>query len=59
MPEDDAPHPAKLVDLQMLFLLRGRERKRTEWDELLERSGFEVAGVAEGHRASVIEARSR
>jgi hypothetical protein len=26
VPEDDDPHPAKLVDLQMLFLLGGRER---------------------------------
>jgi hypothetical protein len=57
VPEDDAPHPAKLVDLQMLFLLGGRERTRSEWAELLRRGGFELAGVLEGRRANVIEAR--
>ena len=57
VPEDDAPHPAKLVDLQMLFLLGGRERTRPEWEELLHRGGFELAAVVEGRRANVIEAR--
>jgi hypothetical protein len=59
VPEDDMPHPAKLVDLQMLFLLGGRERTRTQWAELLRRGGFELAGVTDGRRASLIEARPR
>jgi len=57
VPEDDAPHPSKLIDLQMLVLLGGRERTRTDWAELLRRGGFELAGVIEGRRANVIEAR--
>jgi hypothetical protein len=54
VPEDDAPHPAKLVDLQMLFLLGGRERTRSEWAELLRRgvrARRRPRGTAgEGHR---------
>jgi len=57
VPEDDAPHPAKLIDLQMLILLGGRERTGAQWAELLRRGGFELAGVIEGRRANVIEAR--
>ena len=57
VPEDDRPHPSKLVDLQMLVLLGGRERTRTQWADLLQRGGFELAAVTEGRRASVIEAR--
>jgi hypothetical protein len=57
VPEDDDPHPAKLVDLQMLFLLGGRERTRSEWAGLLRRGGFELTAVIEGRRANVIEAR--
>jgi hypothetical protein len=57
VPEDDRPHPSKLVDLQMLVLLGGRERTRTQWAELLRRGGFELAAVTDGARASVIEAR--
>jgi hypothetical protein len=43
----------------MLFLLGGRERTRTQWAELLRRGGFELAGVTDGRRASLIEARPR
>ena len=57
VPEDDRPHLSKLIDLQMLVLLGGRERTRTQWAELLGRGGFELADVTDGQRASVIEAR--
>jgi len=57
VPEDDRPHPSKLIDLQMLVLLGGRERTRTQWAELLRRGGFELGDITEGVRASVIEAR--
>jgi hypothetical protein len=57
VPEGDEPHPAKLIDLQMLLLLGGRERTREQWAGLLRRGGFELAAVIEGRRANVIEAR--
>lgn len=36
IPEGDAPHHGKSVDINMLFLLGGRERTLTEFVELLE-----------------------
>ena len=57
VPEDDMPHLSKLIDLQMLVLLGGRERTRTQWTELLRRGGFELTAVSDGRRANVIEAR--
>ena len=57
IPDDDGPHPSKLLDLQMLILLGGRERSLEEWRDLLARGGFEVDDVSPGPRSSVITAR--
>jgi hypothetical protein len=57
IPDDSAPHPAKLLDLHMLVLLGGRERSESAWRELLAAGGFELVGVDTSARASVLEAR--
>lgn len=38
----NTPHPAKLLDLQMLVAQKGRERTATEFAELLDTAGFEL-----------------
>jgi len=40
LPEGNAPHPGKLVDLQMLVVVGGRERTQREWEVLLRGAGF-------------------
>jgi cyclopropane fatty-acyl-phospholipid synthase-like methyltransferase len=40
IPDGDTPHHAKSVDINMLFLLGGRERTLLELQELLHRNGF-------------------
>lgn len=40
LPEGNAPHPGKLLDLQMLVVVGGRERTQREWDVLLGGAGF-------------------
>jgi O-methyltransferase domain len=49
------PDGAKWLDLLMLALFGGRERDEAQWQELLERGGFEPAGIEDGF----IEARCR
>jgi hypothetical protein len=44
IPERDAPHPGKLVDLEML-MIGGRERTLREYREFLPHAGFEVTGA--------------
>jgi hypothetical protein len=36
---------AKILDIQMLVHLRGKERTQAEWKELLHAAGFQLAGV--------------
>jgi O-methyltransferase domain len=36
----DGPHPNRTMDIQMMTLLRGRERTIGEWSDLLQRSGL-------------------
>jgi len=45
MPSGPSPHLEKLIDLNMLALLRGRERTREEVSELFQRAGFKLARV--------------
>lgn len=45
VPEGDAPHPSKALDLDMLVLVGGRERTDAEWRTLLVSSGFEPPRV--------------
>jgi hypothetical protein len=39
------PEFAKILDIQMLVLLRGKERTRAEWNDLLRTAGFKLTGV--------------
>jgi hypothetical protein len=57
IPEPNVPSIGKLLDLEMLLFLTGRERTEKEYGELLSRAGFElnrivptpsVYGVIEG-----------
>ncbi|MDX6548230.1 MAG: hypothetical protein QOG33_1780 [Gaiellales bacterium] len=57
VPDDDRPHPSKLLDLQMLVLLGGRERTLEQWRQLLRASGFALGDISEGARSCVLEAR--
>jgi orsellinic acid C2-O-methyltransferase len=38
----DGPHPNLTMDIQMMTLLRGRERTIAEWSELFRRSGLKL-----------------
>lgn len=46
VPTDDDPHPVKILDLQMLVALGGRERTEEEFRVLLRSAGLEVERVA-------------
>jgi predicted O-methyltransferase YrrM len=45
LPEGDAPHPGRTLDLLMVTLTHGRERTREEYRRLLERAGLRMTGV--------------
>lgn len=40
MPDDDVPHPTKVIDLTMLAMFSGRERTEDEYRALLTSAGF-------------------
>lgn len=48
MPEDDAPHPTKSIDITMLGMLGGRQRSLSEWRRLLARAGFTLQRTVAG-----------
>ncbi|WP_233621864.1 methyltransferase [Amycolatopsis sp. WAC 04182] len=56
IPDDDRPHPEKLLDLHMLVLLGGRERGEAEWRGLLVEGGFDLVEVHRGPRSSLLVA---
>jgi O-methyltransferase domain len=56
VPPGDEPSYAKLLDLQMLVMLTGRERTEAEWRELLAAGGFELQRVVTRVRSSLLEA---
>jgi hypothetical protein len=57
IPEDGAPHPSKLLDLNMMVMLTGRERTGAEMTALLEKADFKVAKIVPTHSPfSIIEA---
>lgn len=57
VPEDDSPHFSKLVDMEMLVSVGGRERTAAEYTDLLERAGFHRRRVVStASPVSVIEA---
>jgi O-methyltransferase domain len=57
VPPGDEPSYAKLLDLQMLVLLTGRERTENEWRELLATSGFTLQRIVTRVRSCLLEAR--
>ncbi|MFD0362973.1 methyltransferase [Nocardia sp. GCM10030253] len=40
LPEDDRPHPGKIIDLEMLVNAGGRERTESQYRDFLAESGF-------------------
>jgi hypothetical protein len=49
------PDPGKLMDLNMLVLLRGRERTEVEFRELLAAAGFTLTRIVPAGRVAVVE----
>ncbi len=45
LPEQVEPHPGYLMDLNMMVMTGGRERTASEFEALLERTGFELESV--------------
>ncbi len=57
LPEGDARHPGKRLDVMMLVLTEGQERSEREYRELLEKAGFRLSRVIPTQSAaSVVEA---
>jgi hypothetical protein len=49
------PDPAKWIDLNMLVLLRGRERTEAEFEQLYRRAGLRVTRIVAATRISIVE----
>ena len=47
VPSDGAPHPSKLIDIEMLVFLQGKERTEPEWRALLSGAGFRLNRIIE------------
>jgi hypothetical protein len=57
LPEGDAPHMGKMLDMMMMLVPGGEERTAAEYAELLEPNGFRVTRVVPTDSAvSVVEA---
>src|SRR5271165_1400893 len=57
VPPGDAPHMAKISDLNMLAMMGGKERTETEWRELLTAAGFAGIGIRQtGTPFSIVQA---
>jgi len=57
LPEGDAPHPGKMIDLLMLVTTGGQERSESEYRQLLDSSGFQLTRVVPTRSAvSIVEA---
>ena len=48
LPDDDAPHVAKIGDLTMMTMLGGRERTESQWRRVLEDGGFTLDRITSG-----------
>jgi hypothetical protein len=56
LPEGDAPHPGKMLDMMMLVGPGGQERTPSEYAALLDRAGFKMTKVVPtASAASVVE----
>lgn len=59
VPPGDAPHPGKLLDLEMLVIASGKERTEAEYAALVAASGFKLTRVVPTRgAASVVEAEA-
>jgi O-methyltransferase domain len=59
IPTGDAPHPGKLLDLEMLVVASGKERTEQEYQQLLLRSGYRLCNITSTRSpVSVIEAEA-
>lgn len=56
LPEGDEPHPAWMLDMQMLVAIGGRERTQSEFRGLLRGGGFELEQIV-GDRPVALVAR--
>ena len=57
LPDGDAPHPGKMLDIAMLVLTGGEERSESEYRSLLAKAGFRLTRVVPtASPASVLEA---
>ena len=60
LPEGDAPHPGKLLDMVMLSVPGGEERTPSQYSALLDRAGFRMTRVIPTQSlASIVEAVRR
>jgi hypothetical protein len=58
IPPGNDPHPGKMVDIQMLVILGGRERVEPEYRALFDASGFKLTKIVPIQSAlSIVEAR--
>ncbi|WP_446039678.1 methyltransferase [Streptomyces sp. SID1121] len=48
VPEGDAPHPTKMIDITMLGMLGGHQRSEPEWRQLLADAGFTLRRTVTG-----------
>ena len=58
IPEGNAPHPGKLMDINMLTMTGGQERNEKEWMALIEKGGLRFSKVISTHSPlfSIVEA---
>lgn len=57
VPEDDSPHFGKLLDIEMLVSVGGRERTAAQYADLLNQAGFRARRIVPtASPVSVIEA---
>lgn len=57
LPEGDAPHPGKMLDMVMLAVPGGQERTAAEYAPLLHQAGFRIDRVVPTESAvSVVDA---
>jgi DNA-binding HxlR family transcriptional regulator len=56
VPDGDRPSPVKLLDLNMLILLGGRERTLAEFEVVLAAGGWRLDARRDGPRSTLLEA---
>jgi hypothetical protein len=57
IPDDPGPHWAKMLDIQMLMMLGGRQRTQQEYEVLFDRAGFSLQrAIDTGADTTILEA---